>query len=102
MDDKLKLIKTEFEHDIASVESIGALDVLRIKFLGRKGGIIPEAFKELVGVNPEDKPVLGKRLNELKQFVVSGIDEKGKYLKKNERRRNKARKVLRNWKGVQE
>lgn len=52
-----------------------AVEALRIKYLGRKG-IVTELFKEMGSVSADDRPVIGKLINELKESVARSLDEK--------------------------
>jgi len=63
------LVEIESASDEASVESI------RVKYLGRSGSIsiVGEGMKT---VSKEDRPRLGKLLNEVRQTVTAAIDER--------------------------
>jgi len=50
-----------------------ALEVLRIKYLGRKGEI-SELFKGISQIPPENKAEVGRLLNELKVSVTGAIE----------------------------
>lgn len=47
---------------------------LKIEYLGKKGKIT-EILKQFGTLSPEDRPLIGKRINELKTFVETRIDE---------------------------
>lgn len=55
-----------------------AIDQIRVRYLGRKGELT-QLFKQLAGVSGEDRPRLGKLLNEAKQelesTISSGLDQ---------------------------
>ena len=62
----------QFTSEINSFNPANAeeLEAFRIRFLGTKG-IIKDLFEEFKTASPEDKRVLGKILNEFKQFAES-------------------------------
>ena len=72
--DKINHIRIEFSNELAQVSDAQTLEQLRIKYLARKGSIA-ELFDELKSVSADEKPALGKALNELRMFVQSGFDE---------------------------
>ena len=76
--DKLKSISAEFEQAIADVRSNEELESLRIKFLGRKEGLVTNIFKELGRLGAEEKPVFGQKLNDLKNLITHTIAQKAK------------------------
>ena len=61
--------------EIAAVENEIALDAARVKYLGRSGTIsaLSESMRTL---SKEDKPRLGKLLNEVRQAVTAALDER--------------------------
>ncbi|MCI0706757.1 MAG: phenylalanine--tRNA ligase subunit alpha [Ignavibacteriae bacterium] len=72
--EKIAHIKQEFSSDLAQANDAQALENLRIKYLARKGSIAA-LFYELKSVSPEEKPALGKALNELRTFAQSAYDD---------------------------
>jgi len=76
--DKLKAINTEFEQAIANVCSNEELESLRIRFLGRKEGLITNIFKDIGKIKPEEKPVYGQKINDLKNLITQTIAQKAK------------------------
>jgi phenylalanyl-tRNA synthetase alpha chain len=64
------------------------LEAFRIKYLGTKG-IIKDLFEEFKSVSPEEKRVLGKVLNEFKQFAEGKYQE----LKESQESRVKSQEV---------
>lgn len=71
-------IKSNFLKDLSLVNSVQLLEDLRIKYLGRNG-IISALFEQLKEVPKVDKPIIGKNLNELRNFsnnLFSELKEK--------------------------
>ena len=63
-------IKNNFRAEIEKIDSNEALEQFRVKFLGRKG-MVANAFALMATAAREEKPALGKALNELKKEIDS-------------------------------
>ncbi|MGE5497523.1 MAG: phenylalanine--tRNA ligase subunit alpha [Syntrophothermus sp.] len=63
-----------FSQEISAVTDLKQLEELRLKYLSRKG-IIATLFEDLKLVPKEEKPAVGKSLNELRNSVQSQFDE---------------------------
>ncbi|MDP7006409.1 MAG: phenylalanine--tRNA ligase subunit alpha [Phycisphaerales bacterium] len=59
--------------EIASVDSIDALESWRVSYLGSKGRL-KRVMPLLKDVSKEDKPAVGKRLNEVKNAIENAFD----------------------------
>ena len=68
MEQKIQTIRTDFANAIESVTSLKQLDDVRITFLSRNGSIA-SLFEELKSVPKEQKPLLGKELNLLRNYA---------------------------------
>ena len=80
-------VRRDFEREVLEVKSLEQLESLRIKYLGKKG-IINELFKKLKELPPEEKPIFGKEVNSLRDFIKNLLEEKKKEIgsgKKRER-----------------
>lgn len=76
MEEILKKIEQEFEQNFADAQAqAGKLEELKIKFLGRKGQL-NTVFKSLSGLSQQDRPVFGKRINELKEKIEKKLNER--------------------------
>jgi len=73
MDDKLKLIRDEFTNLINNTGSTEELEAVRIKFLGRKDGLITNIFRDLANVPVQQRPNYGKKINDLKNLIAAAI-----------------------------
>ena len=69
IEEKIKDVRKEFEKDYHSVKSNKLLEELRIKYLSRNG-LVSNLFEELKKVSKEEKPLYGKKLNDLRNFVT--------------------------------
>jgi phenylalanyl-tRNA synthetase alpha chain len=75
MIDKILETRKLFEEDFSNTNDIKSLELLRIKFLSKKG-LIQNLVEELKNVPKEEKPLMGKSLNELKNFAQTNFDSK--------------------------
>ena len=72
--DQIQQARLKFKSDLESLLSEnGAIDKIRIKYLGRKG-LIADLFIQMGKVNQEERPHIGKVLNELKFEISLEID----------------------------
>lgn len=74
MTEKIKLVESEFNSDLLNITDAKSLDSVRIKYLSKKGKI-SLLFEDFRNVSPEEKKLSGKKLNELKNYVQSKLDE---------------------------
>ena len=72
--DQIQQARLKFKSDLESLLSEnGAIDKIRIKYLGRKG-LITGLFIQMGKVDQEERPHIGKVLNELKSEISLEID----------------------------
>ena len=72
--DQIQKVRSEFRTDLANLSSEnGAVDQIRIKYLGRKG-LVATLFVEMGRVDSDERPKMGKILNELKSEITLEID----------------------------
>lgn len=72
MKDKLEEIKKQFADELKQVSDIYNLNLLKAKHLGRKGSIT-NILKGMKDVSPEERPLIGKLVNEVKDHLESEI-----------------------------
>jgi phenylalanyl-tRNA synthetase alpha chain len=75
LSEKLKQVQKEFESDISAASNSDEMEKIRIKYISRNG-IVSKLFEELKEIPADEKPVLGKSLNQLRNKVTSQIEEK--------------------------
>lgn len=61
---------------IESCEDPTALEEVRVQFLGKKKGRLRDLQTELGRATPEERPVIGKRFNEVKQAVERALESR--------------------------
>ena len=72
--DQIQKVRAEFSSDLKSLSSEnGALDQIRIKYLGRKG-LVASLFVQMGTVSAEERPKMGQVLNKLKVDITAEID----------------------------
>lgn len=74
LDKNIAEIKESFYTDIKSVSSIKDVEEIRIKYFSRNG-LVSQLFEDLKGVVKEEKPILGKKINLLRNEVTSYFEE---------------------------
>ncbi|HEY5609656.1 MAG TPA: phenylalanine--tRNA ligase subunit alpha, partial [Thermoanaerobaculia bacterium] len=59
----LQKLTRDFDAALESADTVAALDELRVRYFGRKGGIVPALFAELKSVPADQKKQAGEALN---------------------------------------
>jgi len=75
MHSEITSLREEAENAIRTVTDPRGIDEFRVRFLARKGSIAA-LFDRLRTANPEERPALGRMLNELRSAVQKMLDEK--------------------------
>jgi phenylalanyl-tRNA synthetase alpha chain len=71
---KINSVLVDFQKDTSASINLKILEEIRIKYLG-KNGRLTNLFEELKSVSKEEKPLLGKSLNSLRDQITSKIAE---------------------------
>ncbi len=69
LDEKITSVSEDFEKDIKDVSDLKQLEELRIKYLSRNG-LVTNLFENLKNASKEEKPLLGKNLNLLRNDIT--------------------------------
>ena len=72
---ELDALLSEAESRFQSVDDDDALEAARVEFVGAKSGRLRSQQKGLGKVDKADKPVAGKRFNEVKQAVERALEQ---------------------------
>lgn len=67
-------IKSIFLKEVNTIETSQDYETLRIKYLGKKG-VVQDLYTTLKDIEPKDRPVIGKEINELKQVIESKLQD---------------------------
>ncbi|MCL2458448.1 MAG: phenylalanine--tRNA ligase subunit alpha [Desulfobulbus sp.] len=76
MEQELLKLKQEAEEALAHVAGTDQLEAFRVKFLGRKGGLLTGILRQLGQVAPEDRPRLGQMANDIKLSLETSFDDR--------------------------
>lgn len=71
--DELQELSDQFDTQIATANTAAAADALRVRYFGRKGGLIPALFGRLKEVPPDRKREVGDALNRLRDRIESQL-----------------------------
>ena len=74
-EDTINKLKSEAELEAENISDSKSLESFRIKFLGEKSFLIQEQ-KKLKDLSKDERPLYGKILNDLRNFIQSIFDEK--------------------------
>lgn len=74
--DSIERTKKEFDASIEQIKDTESLQNIRNLYLSRKKGRITMLFDELAGLDKSQKPDAGKLINELKEHVISSLENK--------------------------
>mgnify|MGYP002621727677 CR=1 FL=1 len=83
-----KQLEETIHEEEAHIDEAYQLEEFRIKYLGRKG-LIPSMYASLAQLSKEEKPLVGKQINDLRRHIDQIIERKKKTLKP-EKKRSKA------------
>jgi len=72
--EKIKQLKNQFNEEILSIKDGSELDRLKNEYLGRRG-CIAKLLKEITLLSKEERPEIGKLLNETKKDIQKIISE---------------------------
>src|SRR5437899_4156146 len=74
--DEIATIVREFDSALASASSAREIDDLRVRYFGRKAGLVPALFARLKEVPKEQKKSVGDALNKLRDRLEKALKEK--------------------------
>jgi len=75
------------ENEAQGIFDPQSLEAFRIKYLGRKG-LLSEIYSSLATAAKEEKPFIGKNVNELKGRLAQIILERNKYIAESEKKKS--------------
>lgn len=74
MQQSIDAIQQEFIRDLAQVRTLNDLEQIKVKFLGKKGPV-QGLMKNLKEVSAEDRPQVGKQINDLKELLSQKCEQ---------------------------
>ncbi|KXG42909.1 phenylalanine--tRNA ligase subunit alpha [Tepidibacillus infernus] len=75
MKERLEQLKQEALTEIDQVNDIQALTAVKVKYLGKKGPIT-EVLRGMANVSAEERPLIGKLVNEIREEIERGLNLK--------------------------
>src|SRR5215510_1906110 len=80
MSDRITKLREDFDSELKAVNTDADAKTLRDRWVGRgmatgKSGVLIAEMKTLGKLSPEDRRVVGQRLNELKNYVEAEIEK---------------------------
>lgn len=75
MEQSIDQLREEFQQHFQQVKSTPDLENLKVKFLGKKGPI-QHLMQVLRDVTPDQRPIVGKKINDLKEWMASQCDQR--------------------------
>ncbi len=94
MTDEITSTGNAFDRELESAASAKDLDALRVRYFGRKGGLVPALFARLKEVPKEQKKDAGDALNKLRDRLESALKEKSDRAAAEEATSREARETL--------
>lgn len=71
--EKFESLRREFSEELAACGNPQDVENLRIRYLGRKQGVITDLFKQLPGVPAEERGAFGQAANALKEEITAAL-----------------------------
>lgn len=93
MKNELEKIHSEAMEAADSCDSIKALDELRIKYLGKKGGLTA-ILKQMGKLSAEERPVIGQLANKIRADIEEAVSKKMTLLKAKEQEIKLAKETI--------
>lgn len=78
MQEQIEKIKQNALQEIASAEDAKGLDEARVKYLGKKGELTL-ILRGMGGISPEERPVIGSLVNQVRDELETSIKERENY-----------------------
>ena len=72
---QLEKVKEEFDFDLVSSNSQKDIENVRVKYLGKKGALTG-ILKQMGTLSADERPVIGKISNEIRDYISKRIEEK--------------------------
>jgi phenylalanyl-tRNA synthetase alpha chain len=71
---RVQQIRERFDEDLRTAHSAPALATVRLRYLGRKEGLLTLLLRELRDLPAADRAAAGQAVNDLKRHVEAGLD----------------------------
>lgn len=92
--EEIAKVDEEFNAAIVAARTHAELEELRVRYFGRKGGLMPSLFGRLKAVPPDQKKEAGDALNRLRDRIESALKERLETAASEEATRKEARQSI--------
>lgn len=75
MRENLQCIREETKQELCAIDTLQALEALKVKVLGKKGSLTA-LLRGMGQLSPEDRPKAGQWINEVREELTALLDEK--------------------------
>jgi len=93
MREELLKIKQEAEKALAAATDSAALEQVRVRYLGKKGELT-KVSRSMRDIPPEERPVIGRLVNEVKASLESLLEERRQEVERAEKERRLGAEVI--------
>lgn len=93
MKQEIAALREEAKKEIELVSSLGQLDELRIKYMGKKGKLT-DLSKEMKNLSAEEKPKIGQLINEAKNEILEAFSMKNAILVKEQKEKKLREEII--------
>ncbi|EYE89441.1 phenylalanyl-tRNA synthetase subunit alpha [Fervidicella metallireducens AeB] len=93
MKEQLEKIKSEALEHIHSVIDSQKLDEVRVKYLGKKG-LLTGILRGMGGLSPEERPLVGKIANEVREEIENALDNALRTIKEKEKKARLSQEII--------
>lgn len=93
MKEQLELIKENALSEIKNCKTSAELETVRVKFLGKKGEVTL-ILRGMGALSKEERPVVGKLVNEVREDIETALDESLKTIKQQEKNEKLKNEVI--------
>ncbi|TDT61042.1 phenylalanine--tRNA ligase subunit alpha [Fonticella tunisiensis] len=84
MREQLEKIKIEALEEVGKASNSQELDEVRVKYLGKKG-LLTSILRGMGSLSPEERPVIGKTANEVREEIEGALEEAKRKIKDREK-----------------
>ena len=83
MKEEIEQIQKSALEEIKQAQDLKSLGEVKVKYLGKKGELT-KALRGMGGLSAEERPIIGKLVNEVRDLLEEEFDKKEKQLKSEE------------------
>lgn len=84
MEETLRNLLEEAKKELSSAESLKTLEEIRVKYLGKKGELT-KILRGMGSLSPEERPIIGKISNEVREEIEKELTQKREEVLKQEK-----------------